>query len=206
MQGKTPEQRLATSSQTPPTGDGAFSKMIFHTFDGFIKPPDVPSVRTVAQCLMRETRYCGNALLWFPVGLHSFVVADALPLKWKFHGLVHDAPECITGDIPHDLKTRKQRVFEDNLMQRFYHAWGVEFPTIEAQRAVKDADRRSVNAEVWQDCGTYCLREKYPFTSWTAAVAKYHARYSYADCLDVGGAAVLEFVRLFDVYKRELCD
>lgn len=181
-----------------------FQRLVFHTFDGFVKPTQAPSVKTVARCLMRESRYCGNGPRWFSVGLHSFVVADLLPPELKFHGLIHDEPECLTGDIPHDMKTKKQRLFEDMLLERFYHSIKVKPPTDEQHKLIKLADRLAVNGEVWADCGTACLKELYPDAEAKILVRAYSEKYSYADCLDPDGAAVLDFCRLFDEYKRLL--
>lgn len=181
-----------------------FERLVFHTHDGFIKPDEAPSVLTVARCLMRETRFSGNSPIWWNVGLHSFVVAEMLPRELKFHGLVHDEPECITGDIPHDLKTKEQRAFEDMLMLRFYHSIGVTPPTPEQHKLVKSADRLAARAEIYADCGTSCLKRLFPNSDWAGTVRYYSKKYSYADCLDLDGAAVLEFVRRYDLYKNYL--
>lgn len=180
-------------------------KQTFHTYDGFIFPNGAPSVQTVALSLCRESRYCGNGRWWWNVGLHSFVVADMLPDHLKFHGLVHDQPECITGDIPHDLKTKKQRTLERALLNRFYAAHDVKPPTKEEHELVKLADRRAVNAEVWAGAGTECLKQLYPDApDDRAIVVRYLNAYSYEACLDVGGIAVQEFVRRFYEYRELL--
>lgn len=181
-----------------------FQRLVFHTHDGFIKPNEAPSVLTVARCLMRETRYCGNSPIWWNVGLHSFVVADMLPSKLKLHGLIHDEPECITGDIPRDLKTKKQRKFEDMLLLRFYRSIRITPPTVEEHRQIKNADRAAVNAECWSDCGTACLKTQYSETKDSALVRQYIEAYDYAACLDKNGAAVVEFVNRFEQYKSYL--
>ncbi len=181
-----------------------FQRLTFHTLDGFIRPTEAPTVLTVARALMRESRYCGNGQHWFPVGLHSLVVADLLPTELKFHGLIHDEPECLTGDIPHDMKTKRQRAFEDMLLERFYRSIDVKPPTRAQHKLIKQADRLAVSAEVWSDCGTRCLQEIYPYTGAAGIVANYQQRYSYADCLDLDGAAVLEFMRRFELYKSFL--
>ena len=155
-----------------------FQRLVFHTSDGLIDPKHAPSVKTVARCLMRETRYCGNSPRWWNVGLHSFVVAEMLPRELKLHGLVHDEPEALTGDIPHDLKTRKQRAFEDMLLERFYHSQGIKLPTAAEHKEIKSADRWAVNAECWADCGTECLKTLYPDTDWKEVVRCYRDRKS----------------------------
>ncbi len=178
---------------------------IFHTFGGVVQPHQAPSVETVAVCLMRESRYTGNGKRWFPVGLHCMVVADLLPDNHKLHGLVHDQPECITGDIPHDLKSKAQRVFEDLLSERFYRSVNVCPPTTVEWDAVKEADNIAVNGEVWADCGTTCLGSKYPdVPAVTELVRHYADKYSYADCLDYDGRAVKDYIKKFELYKALL--
>lgn len=179
-------------------------KQTFHTFDGFVFPSQAPSVRSVAVGLMRETRYCGQSQRWWNVGLHSFVVCDMLPARLKFHGLVHDEPECVTGDIPHDLKTRKQRILEAELLERFYKQNGVKPPTKEEHAIVKKADGLAVNAECWAHAGTECLKTIYTYDKSKRLVEHYLELYSYADCLDVNGKAVREYVRRFELYKTYL--
>lgn len=180
-------------------------KQTFHTFDGFVFPSKSPTVRSVAIGLMRETRYCGQSPKWWNVGLHSFVVADMLPHRLKWHGLVHDEPECVTGDIPHDLKTNKQRVLENALLARFYKHNGVTLPTKAEHRLIKSADNEAVNGEVWTDCGTKCLQELYQYHDTAAKLVRRYTRlYTYADCLEPNGLAVQEFIRRFELYKTYL--
>lgn len=184
---------------------GKLQTQEFHTYDGYLVPPRAPSVRTVAMCLCRESRYCGNGELWWNVGLHSFVVADLLPDKLKLHGLLHDQPECITGDTPHTLKTKRQRLFEDMLLERFYAQHDLTLPTKEEHKEIKTADRTAVHGEVWAGCGTHCLATKYDnIPEVCDLVTKYSRAYTYADCLERDGKAVLEFCRRFVYYKSLL--
>lgn len=176
--------------------------MIYYTYSGKVAKHDAPSVESVAVSLMRESRYCGNGKYWWSVGLHSLVVADLLPNHLKFHGLVHDQPECITGDIPFHLKTDAQREHEDLLLARFYNAVGVKLPTPEEHKQVKLIDRLVVRGEVYAGAGTDALRELYKTERKSITLVRHYLKhYSYADCLDHDGAAVKEFVRRFEVYK-----
>ena len=175
---------------------------IFHTFGGVVEPNSAPTLKSVAVSLCRICRYCGNGEKWFPVGLHSMVVADLLPPHLKFHGLLHDEPECCTNDIPHDLKTKWQRMFEDTLLSRFYTSDGVKPPSLEEFKQIKKADYDAVHGEVWCGAGTKALRDRYDRIPAVEHITRrYMKEYSYADCLDSDGRAVKDFIRLFNLYK-----
>lgn len=178
--------------------------MSFHTYDGIIGPDDAPSIHSVAVALCRETRYCGNSPRWWNVGLHSFVVADLLPNRLKIHGLIHDEPESCTGDIPHDLKTDKQRAFEDVLLERFYKKYGITPLSATDHHEVKLADRLAVHGEVWAGSGTRSLKTKYDYRQGVCNIVHSYMRaYTFTDCLDpIRGAAIAEFERRFDEYRK----
>src|ERR1700676_2252398 len=72
-----------------------------YTYSGKVGFPEgAPSLLDMAVSLSREGRFAGAGLRFFPVALHSFVVADLLPDHLKWDGLIHDSPEVITGDTP----------------------------------------------------------------------------------------------------------
>jgi hypothetical protein len=175
---------------------------MYYTYSGKLTHHAAPTVENVAISLMRESRYCGNGKHWWPVGLHCFVVADLLPNHLKLHGLVHDQPECITGDTPYHMKTEVQSALEDVLLARFYNALGIKLPTPEEHKQVKRIDRLVVRGEVHAGAGTLSLRPNYkPESKSFKLVKHYMEHYSYADCLDYDGRAVKEFIRRFEAYK-----
>lgn len=178
----------------------------FYTFTGsFNIENDAPSIMAVAISLCREGRYAGAGLRWFPVGLHSFVVADLLPDRLKFHGLMHDSGECITGDIPSPVKSDENRAFEKFLQTRIYESIGIPEPTEEEHVIIKQADDAALRGEVWAGAGTLALQKVYTrHPEAEGLVLQYMNQYSYADCLDASGLAPIEFLRRYRLYRDML--
>ena len=76
---------------------------------------DAPAIREIAVALGRICRFAGNGTCFYPTLLHSFVVADLLPDPLKVYGLLHDANDCVTGDIPKPFKTPDQERIEERI-------------------------------------------------------------------------------------------
>lgn len=179
------------------------SMKTLYTYSGKISFPDAaPSLMDIAISLSREGRYAGAGLRVFTVALHCFVVADLLPPRLKFHGLMHDASECITGDIPSPVKTEEIRAFERMLLVGIYKSFGVQMPSDEEHALIKAADDKALQGEVWVGAGTQSLQELNPrCLKAEASVLKYINLYSYADLFDAGGRAPIEFIRRFRMYR-----
>ena len=177
----------------------------FYTFEGKITFPDqAPSLRSIAVSLSRECRYAGASLYWWPVALHTFVVCDLLPDKLKIHGLLHDAAECVTGDIPKPAKTIDLMQLEQDITESIYNQLGIATPWPDAVNQVHEADRRTLHGEV-HTVGTESLRNIYPLDSEAARLVWHYFKfYSPLDCIGVNGPCVQEFLRRFEVY-RGLC-
>lgn len=175
---------------------------MYYTYSGILRGHAAPTIENVAICLCRESRYTGNGRRWWNVGLHSFVVADLLPDRLKVHGLLHDEPETVTGDIPKDQKSKKQRKNEDVLLVRFYNSVGLRLPTEEEHALVKAADLAAVHGEIYAGAGTECLQQKYDCNPGIVKRVEYYMdHYRYSDCLEVDGQAVLDFIERFRLYK-----
>lgn len=170
-----------------------------------VHPKGVPTVRDMAISLMREGRYAGAGRLWYPVGLHTFVVCDLLPDHLKFHGLVHDTPECVTGDLPKPIKTDAIEAFEKMLLKRFYReVFKVPYPNKVDRVEVKAADIRAKYGEC-HTVGTRILSTIYPQDIEAQALTQVYARkYPVNDLVNPKGKAVKEFVRRYEEYKKLL--
>ena len=175
--------------------------MIFYTFEGKVEFPDsAPSIKSIAVSLAREARYAGASLHWWPVALHTFVVCDLLPPELKIHGLLHDASESVTGDIPKPAKSTEISLLEDRLQDAIYRELGIN-PCFD-RKAVHDADVRALHGEVYT-VGTKSLRAIYPRDSEAEKlVMKYFKFYSPLDCINPNGFCVMEFLRRFKEYKK----
>jgi len=167
-------------------------------------PNGKPTVMDVAISLAREGRYCGAGMRFWPVGLHTLAVCDLLPDRLKLHGWMHDASECITGDIPKPVKVRFPEVIEqleEELTRMIYAAWGLPYPSESEQREVKEVDRMVLRGEVYT-VGTQALQTIYERCPQAEEIVmKYVQMYDYNDMLDAGGRVPVELMRRFRLYK-----
>ena len=155
----------------------------------------------IAISLSREGRYAGQGMRFWPVALHTFVVCDMLPPYLKLHGLLHDATESITGDVPKPVKTDAIEEFERVLLLDIYKSFGVLPPTEEEHKLVKVEDRKTLRGEVYT-VGTQSLQtihERCPEAE--LLIRKYVGMYSYSDMLDAGGKVPIDFMCKFREYK-----
>jgi len=176
-----------------------------YTYSGAIGFPEcAPSIEDIAISLSREGRYAGAGLEFWPVALHTFVVCDMLPDELKLDGLLHDSPECITGDVPKPAKTEAISEFEEEILVSIYKSVDVRFPDQWMRDAIKREDRKALRGEVYT-VGTSALRQFHErcFEA-EDLVLKYHYKYDYYDMLSPRGAVQAEFVRRFHYYKRLL--
>lgn len=87
---------------------------------------DIPSERDIAVGLGRICRFAGA--IWFTDLAHSILVATLLDWRGADHptwawGLLHEADEVVTGDVPRPFKpewlAERQRVLDWNLAEYF---------------------------------------------------------------------------------------
>lgn len=75
-------------------------------FDYSMPHPDMIDIEDVAWGLARTGRYAGQLRddIFYSVAQHSCLVADNMPERLRLQGLLHDASEAYTGDMPGPLK------------------------------------------------------------------------------------------------------
>ena len=167
-------------------------------------PGGAPSLVDIAISLSREGRYVGHGMRWWPVALHSFVVADLLTDEYKFDGLMHDAPESVSGDVPTPCKSDAIEEFEDLRQADIYTSLGVYLPSTEEYGPIKIADRCALCGEVYT-VGTQALQDVYGREPEVEDIIfNYLDKYTYADCLESSGRVPIEFMRRFRKYKDML--
>jgi hypothetical protein len=176
-----------------------------YTYSGKIAfPGGAPSLLDTAVSLSREGRFAGAGQRFFPVALHSFVVADLLPSYLQFDGLIHDCPEVITGDTPKPAKTDEIETFEKELTLAAYNAYGVLPPTAEQKAKIKAADRRAMNGEVYTVGNIWLQPFHVSDPEAEELIFKYVKEYTYEDMLEVSGRVPMEFMRRFRMYRLQL--
>lgn len=161
-----------------------------------------PTVVDVAQSLARIPRFAGNGWEWMAVALHTFVVADLLPVPLKVYGLTHDAAECVGNDVPRPVKSAETSMMEDDIQNRFWAALGLPTPSQAHHKMIKRADNAALLGEIWT-LGPQALRTDYPERNPRAEnmVMDYWKRYPVQDCTARGGPVAREFVRRFSLYR-----
>jgi hypothetical protein len=173
-----------------------------YTYSGRISfPGGSPSIMDMAISLSREGRYVGAGMRFWTVALHTFVVCDLLPDNLKLHGLLHDSPETVTGDIPKPAKTDEIEALEIELLKGVYNTFKLTLPTAEEHRLIKVADTMTKHGEVYT-VGTQSLQEVYPrCPEAEVLIHQYVDMYDYADMLDAGGRVPIEFMCRYREYR-----
>jgi hypothetical protein len=176
-----------------------------YTYSGKVGFPEgAPSILDMAVSLSRECRYAGACFRFWPVALHSFVVADLLPNHLKWDGLVHDSPEVITGDTPKPAKTDEIERFEEELLRSTYNSFHVYMPSMAERHTIKEADGNTFRGEVYT-VGNHALQEFHGRNGKAEElIFDYASQYTYADMLDASGKVPMEFMRRFRLYKSML--
>ena len=177
--------------------------MNLYTYTGKIAYPEgAPCLQDIAVALSRECRYAGNSVHWWCVALHSFVVADLLPDELKIHGLMHDAAECITGDVPKPCKLPEIEEMEDGIIRRIYFSLGLRWPTEEQQKLIHEADYNAACGEIHAGAGTLALREIYPDHPRSNDLVKFYRRFfPPMDCITADSKCVREFMWRYERYN-----
>ena len=164
-------------------------------------PNGAPNIVDIAVSLSRECRYAGNGVHWWPVALHSFVVCDLLPIELRLHGLLHDAAECVLGDVPKPAKSLAIEEMEKQITSAIYAGLKLPMPTIEQQDPIHISDTRALHGEAYT-VGTKALRNIYPKDARAAELVEFYRKmYPVQDCVDPEGKCVKEFLYRFERYK-----
>lgn len=100
--------------------------------------------------LARTCRFNGNTPVHYSNAQHSIIVANLLDDEDRIHGLLHDAPEYLLGDMTSPVKQalgwispdfpRAWRYLEGVAERAIYSKAGVPLPSEEARARVKRAD------------------------------------------------------------------
>lgn len=165
-------------------------------------PSGAPNIKDIAVCLSRECRYAGNGVHWWPVALHSFVVCGLLPQHLKLHGLLHDAAECVLGDIPKPAKTKEISEIERDILRTIYRELKLQMPGLADSWRIHQADAQALRGEV-HSVGTRALRDLYPDHPRARELVEFYRElFPVQDCVDPEGRCVKEFLYRFERYKE----
>lgn len=111
-----------------------------------------PTLVDIVLGLGRMPRYAGQTRRWW-TGLHHSLVCCAIahhdlkPSREMFLCLMHDAHECVTGDVPAFFKPVEMSVWQDEIDERIYKGLGIWPITPQQAAYVKYVDTRALRAE-----------------------------------------------------------
>jgi len=89
---------------------------------------EMPSLNTIGISLSRLVRFAGHQEGVYSVLAHSLTVAELMPPGEEIFGLMHDAQESLTSDVPRPMKCEQHSAIEDALYERICRAHGVPHP------------------------------------------------------------------------------
>lgn len=163
---------------------------------------DVPSLQDIAVQEGRLCRYAGAGIRFWPVLLHSIVVAELLPPDLKAYGLLHDAGECVSNDVPSPVKAEEHKQWENPYIFRIFSEFGLPVLSTQHWEWVKLADALALRGEVWT-VGNQALQQFYQDRDKEAEnlVLEFANRFPPMECISPDGLAVVEFIRRFRDYK-----
>ncbi len=125
-------------------------------FDLLHPRPEAVDFGVIAEHLSKIARFSGATYTPYSVAQHSIVVADALPPELRIYGLLHDAPEAFTGDIPAPFQSALAgfpaaanglAVLHDNIAAAIWRAAGVPPPSRAIATQVLRADLMARKSE-----------------------------------------------------------
>lgn len=153
-----------------------------------------PTVSEVARCLGKLCRFAGQCRIFWPVLLHSMVVADLVGRDIELYALLHDAAESVFNDTPTPFKPAFFNPREHSILHDLFESLGVPQPTKEIWERVKVADTAALYAEA-EIVGPRGLAAHFNADYDAASEAHVHHylnRYTPVDYL-TEGLAVIEF-------------
>lgn len=131
----------------------------FHTRSGvrITLTEGAPTLLDIGRALSRIPRFCGHTLQAWNVAQHSLVVwkiiqQEMYSVSAQLYGLLHDAHESITGDIPRPFKTLDIKRLQDDLDVRIRAQQGLVGPTRFQQTIIQWADDVALVNEAWCHC------------------------------------------------------
>ena len=101
----------------------------------------------IAVGLGRVCRYGGGSTQFWPVLLHSFIVADLVPPELEAYGLLHDMTDVLFSDIPKPFKTVETLALQHRIHNRQLLNFGLPLLGEDDEERVQVADTRAFIGE-----------------------------------------------------------
>ncbi len=102
-------------------------------------------IADIAHALSQVCRFGGHTRQFYSVAQHCVLVSELLPLRFKLHGLLHDAAESYFGDMVQPVKylpgAEPYRDHESMMQARIFDRFGLGMTqTPECLKAIHEAD------------------------------------------------------------------
>ncbi|MEY2689191.1 MAG: hypothetical protein RL375_3389 [Pseudomonadota bacterium] len=138
----------------------------------FIEPQSsLVSIREIAHALAHICRFTGHTATHYSVAQHSVLVSYAVPDKWAYEGLMHDAAEAFVGDVSAPLKALlpDYKVVEARVERMLHQRFNYGRPEAAAEvkladkilRLTEKRDLMPADGESWSDSD---LEQPLPWT------------------------------------------
>jgi len=113
----------------------------------------VPSLRDISYGLANIIRYNGSSRKLISVAAHSIFVYELAtyfkePLNIRLHCLLHDAAECVIGDIPSAFKVPEIITIENQVLDRILVSMGLTSPNQSEAIVIKKYDYEALCIEI----------------------------------------------------------
>ncbi len=169
------EQQLRDAQPAGRVGDWirTYTGAQFWPLDARIDEIDI---RDIAHALSMLCRYGGHCLRFYSVAEHCVLMARALPARYRFAALMHDAAEGYLVDLPRPIKRNMPDYakFEGPLLSAIFERFGIpELPSAVLaadSRILVDEQDQNMNGWVTGTDGLIPLGVKLQF--WAPEVAE----------------------------------
>jgi hypothetical protein len=108
-----------------------------------------PTLSEISRGLGKLCRFAGNCRVFWPVLLHSMVVADLVAPEVELYALLHDAAEVVFNDTPTPFKPPFFEAREAAVLRNLFESLKVPQPTEAVWKRVKVADTAALHAEAF---------------------------------------------------------
>jgi 5'-nucleotidase len=115
--------------------------------------PELLTIEVIASSLSKLCRWTGHTSKFFSVAQHSVLVSRIVPEEIALDGLLHDASECVVGDLSRPMKLLLGRNAFIGIEKRVHRViaerYGTSFPH---DPRIKEADDISLAMEIAISC------------------------------------------------------